>query len=135
MILTTSALWSLLRSLPNEAQLSVRAQDGNAVFFALRHEAEILLDNGHVEGVGSRREPFKYLRLTVAPRVAMARLRKRLCSTGRIIAEACQLIGVQEVAGRRVLYAHHTRRIAAYEPSLRSGSHPTYFSLRVAEAT
>lgn len=134
MILSPSELWGVLRSLPNEAQVSVRASGGEAVCFATRHEAQILLDNGHAEGVGSRRVPFKYLRLTVEPRVAMAQLRRRLHATGRTIAEACQLITRQEIAGRRVLYAHHKRRIAAYDPALRRGSHPTYSNLRVADA-
>jgi hypothetical protein len=131
MILNTLQLFSALRSLPNEAQIQVRAASGEAIVTVCRHEAEILADNGHVEGVANRRR-LKHLRLTVAPRVAMARLRKRLCATGRTVAEACQLTVVQEVAGRRVLYAHHTRRIAAYEPGLRQGSHPTYGLLRAA---
>ena len=132
MILPTSELWGVLRSLPNEAQISVRTASGEALFLATRHEAQIVLDNGHAEGVASRRGILRYLRLTVEPRVAMAHLRRRLYATGRTIAEACQLTTRQEIAGRRVLYAHHQRRIAAYEPGLRQGSHPTYAVLRAA---
>lgn len=118
MVLSSSALFSALRALPNEAQLQVRTASGEAIVTASRHEAEILADNGHVEGIANRRR-LKHLRLTVEPRVAMACLRRRLCASGRTVAEACQLTVVQEVAGRRVLFAHHTRRIAAYEPALR----------------
>lgn len=131
MILSPSSLYSALRALPNEAQVQVRNDSGEAVALISPHEAQIMLDNGHVEGVANRRR-FKYLRLTAEPRLALSKMRKRLYSTGRTVAEACQLTVVQEVAGRRVLYAHHSRRISAYEPGLRQGSHPVYGILKEA---
>ena len=131
MVLPAFELFSALRALPNEAHVQVRSLTGEAIVTVSRHEAEILADNGHAEGVANRRR-LKYLRLTVEPRIALAKMRKRLCASARTVAEACQLTIVQEVAGRRVLYAHHTRRIAAYEPGLRQGFHPTYSTLRAA---
>jgi hypothetical protein len=94
------------------------------------HECQLLAEQEHVEGIAiARTGRLKYLKLTVDTRKALKALRRKLYATGRTVAEASQLISRSNVPGGGVVYTHIVKRIAAYEPALRRGQHPTYAAL------
>jgi hypothetical protein len=109
----------ILRSTRSERTFDVRDQSGALAGVVTTHEAELLCEHGHVEGVVSKSGFLKKLRLLVSERVAFAKLRRKMAATGRTISEACQTISKVEVAGRRVLYQHDMRRSGTYAPKLR----------------
>jgi hypothetical protein len=130
MRIPASELTPFLRIQASELLFEVRDQDGVLVITATLHEAQLLCEAAHIEGVATIRGHLKHLRLTVKPRAALARLHRKLAATGRTISEACQTVTKQSVMGRRVLYAHHTRRANTYRPDLRQGCLPVFNTLR-----
>lgn len=116
----------LVRKAPSDAVFEVRSSGGELVYTATRREADLLVENGHVEGVATKRGVFRYLRLTVAPAVAMRRLRRMLYSTGRTVSEASQLVRRE----RGVTYSHIVRRTNTYAPRLRGEFFRTILSGR-----
>lgn len=111
-----AALTPMLRSMPSAREYDVRDPSGTLVLTASRRECELLSERGHVEGISSRGGVLKHLRLTVAARVAITALRRRLCASGRTVSEASQLTTRENTSGG-VVYSHHMGRIRAYRPS------------------
>jgi hypothetical protein len=118
--------------MPSESTFELRDRDlGVMVMQVTPHEAQILAEHGDIEGVAVfRTRRVKYLKLTVAARAALARLRRKLYCTGRTVAEASQLISRQNIPGGGVVYSHITKRTNTYAPSERQGSHPVFATLR-----
>jgi hypothetical protein len=134
MKIPASELTVVLRAMPSESLVEVRDRDlGALIMVGTPHECQLLAEQEHVEGIAiARTGRLKYLKLTVDTRKALKALRRKLYATGRTVAEASQLISRLNVPGGGVVYAHITKRTAAYEPVLRRGMHPTYAALRLA---
>lgn len=110
----------MLHGFPSEKRIEVRDRGGDLVLMGSPHECGVLAEHGHIEGVFNRRG-FRYVRLTVERRLALRKLRRRLCASGRTVAEDCQLTTRRCVPGGGVIYSHHERRCAGYAPLVRGG--------------
>ena len=119
--------------MPSEKPLELRDRDtGSLVVVATPYEAQLLASHDQVEGVATKSGRLKFLKFTVETREAMRLLRRKLCASGRTVAEACHLTSRQNVPGGGVIYSHIVKRTNTYEPGLRQGQHPTYAALREA---
>ena len=114
MKIPASELTPFLRVQPSERLFEVRDLEGILVMSATPHEAQLLCEHGHVQGVATIRGHLKHLKFVVKTCVALAKLRRKLSCSGRTISEACQTVTKVEVSGRRVLYQHHLRRAGSY---------------------
>lgn len=118
MKISSRALNLLLLDYPSEKTFEVRGGDGALVYVASRHECSVLADLSYAVGEANRRG-LKYLALVVPPRVALAKLRRLVCASGRTVAEASQLTVKSRILGG-IVYSHFAKRTQYYSPEWRA---------------